>query len=148
MAARQGCSHDPRWRAGLIPHGRRDQPLLRQCYQLRPDVARRLLYTSYRIALTVGADTLNRPPSWTGEGVMKARRLIESADFPPETLSVMYLAFDEAWAEVSHHFGEDRHATERTRLAHAILAIAREDSSDVAKLKADALQVYALSYRV
>jgi hypothetical protein len=81
------------------------------------------------------------------ETQLKARRLIEGSDFSPETLKVIYRAFDEAWAEVSHHFGEDRHAHERKRLAHAVLAIAREDSMDVDQLKADALQVYALSYR-
>jgi hypothetical protein len=58
---------------------------------------------------------------------MKARRLIESSDFPPEALHVMFQAFDEAWAEVSHHFATDEaeKVDARTRLAHAILAVAR-----------------------
>ena len=32
---------------------------------------------------------------------MKARRLIESSDYEPETLKVIYKAFDAAWVEVS-----------------------------------------------
>ena len=60
---------------------------------------------------------------------MKARRLIETSTFEPETLQVLYKAFDDAWAEISHHF--DGHSEDaRTRLAHAILLVAREDSKD------------------
>ena len=80
---------------------------------------------------------------------MKARRLIESSDFPPEALHVMFQAFDEAWAEVSHHFATDEAEKEhaRTRLAHAILAVARGDSDNVERLKNEALQVMAMGYR-
>jgi len=35
----------------------------------------------------------------------------------------------------------------RTRLAHAVLAVAREDSTDAEQLKRDSLQVMALAYR-
>ena len=55
---------------------------------------------------------------------MKARRLIEDSDYAPETLTVIYQAFDDAWAEVAGHFDEDQHANERLRLAHAILVVA------------------------
>ena len=30
---------------------------------------------------------------------MKARRLLEGATYPPETLAVVFKAFDQAWAE-------------------------------------------------
>jgi hypothetical protein len=59
----------------------------------------------------------------------------------------MFQAFDEAWAEVSHHFAADeaekQHA--RTRLAHAILAVARRDSDNVERLKNEALHVMAMA---
>jgi hypothetical protein len=77
---------------------------------------------------------------------VKARRLIETSTFEPETLQVLYKAFDDAWAEISHHF--DGHSEDaRTRLAHAILLVAREDSKDADRLKDAALQVMALGSR-
>ena len=59
------------------------------------------------------------------------------------------LAFDDAWAEISHHFAGEDTATEhaRMRLAHAVLIVAREDSNDADRLKNDALQVMALAYK-
>jgi hypothetical protein len=78
---------------------------------------------------------------------MKARRLIESSAYGPETLRALYTALDDAWTEIAHHFAENDHAHARMRLAHALLAVAREDSRDPKQLKNDALQVMALSYR-
>ena len=78
---------------------------------------------------------------------MKARRLIESSAYGPETLHVLYQALDEAWVEIAHHFGEEDSVHARMRLAHALLAIAREDSRDPKLLKKGALQVMALGYR-
>ena len=80
---------------------------------------------------------------------MKARRLIEASVLDPETLQVVYNAFDLAWTEISHHFAGDEDGTEhaRMRLAHAVLVVAREDSNDPEKLKNAALQVMALAYR-
>jgi hypothetical protein len=77
---------------------------------------------------------------------VKARRLIEASTFEPETLQVVYKAFDDAWAEIAHHFA-DCHEQARMRLAHAVLIVAREDSDDPNRLKNDALQVMALAYR-
>jgi hypothetical protein len=78
---------------------------------------------------------------------MKARRLIESSAYGPETLEVLYKALDDAWAEIAHHFAEEDRARARMRLAHALLAVAREDSKDSEQLKNGALQVMALGYR-
>ena len=80
---------------------------------------------------------------------MKARRLIESAAYEPETLQVMFQAFDQAWAEIAANFGDDPKDIEqgRMRLAHAILIVAREDSTDAKSLENDALAVMALAYR-
>ena len=77
---------------------------------------------------------------------MKARRLIEGSTYGPETLLVLYKAFDDAWAKIAHHFDE-RPEDARVRLAHALLVVAREDSRDPERLKTDALQVMALGYR-
>jgi hypothetical protein len=44
-----------------------------------------------------------------GVGVceMKARALIDGASFGPEALKAMGQAFDQAWAEIEAHFGDD-----------------------------------------
>ena len=80
---------------------------------------------------------------------MKARRLIESSLYEPETLEVIVKAFDEAWSEVAEHFGSEPRSIEeaRARLAHACLIVSREDSDDADQIKRDALQVMALAYR-
>jgi len=80
---------------------------------------------------------------------VKARRLLESSTFEPETLQVIFEAFDAAWAEIAEHFAGDEPAAEdaRLRLAHAVLIVARPDSSDASGLKNDALQVMALAAR-
>ncbi len=79
--------------------------------------------------------------------VMKARRLIEASTFQPETLAVLFKAFDDAWSEFEPHLAGDEAATEqaRLRLAHAVLILAREDDDDPEKVKNDALQVMALA---
>ena len=42
---------------------------------------------------------------------------------------------------------QNRSRTRRTRLAHACLIVARDDSDDPERIKMDALQVMALAYR-
>ena len=76
---------------------------------------------------------------------MRARHLLEGS-VEPETLHVAYSAFDGAWAEIAHRFGGDRDGA-RQRLAHAILAVMQSDSTDVERVKRDALEVIALAYR-
>lgn len=80
---------------------------------------------------------------------MQARRLIENSAFEPAILHVIFQAFDDAWAEIAHHFNGDSREVEqaRTRLAHAVLIVARDGSDDPERLKDDALQVMALAYR-
>jgi hypothetical protein len=77
---------------------------------------------------------------------MQARKLIAGSTYGPETMRVIGAAFDEAWAAISHHFASDDHASQeaRVRLAHAVLAVAHEDSRDTEELKDAALQVMAL----
>ena len=80
---------------------------------------------------------------------MKARRLIDGASFGPGTLKVVCEAFDQAWAEIAGNFGNTPIEIEsaRLRLAEAMLSLATEGSTDVAALKAGALQAMALDYR-
>ncbi len=78
---------------------------------------------------------------------MSARQLIGKT-FDPTTLVVMGAAFDRAWSEIAHHFGETDADVARSRLAEAILIVAADhECHDIAELKADALQVLALTYR-
>lgn len=80
------------------------------------------------------------------ESLMKARRLIESSALSGETLHVVFQAFDAAWAEIADHFYDDPEIeTARLRLAHAVLAVANDESRDVEQLKNNALQVMALN---
>ena len=80
---------------------------------------------------------------------MEARRLIESSSYGPNTLHVIFQAFDEAWAEIGKTFGDDAQDIQqgRMRLAHAILAVAGADSDDAESLKDNALQVMTMRKR-
>jgi hypothetical protein len=76
------------------------------------------------------------------------RLFIEGAAFDPTTLVVIGTAFDRAWSDIEHHFGETDADLARSRLAEAILIVAADDEShDIAALKTEALQVLALTYR-
>jgi hypothetical protein len=80
---------------------------------------------------------------------MQARRLIDGASFGPDTLKVVGQAFDQAWAEIAENFGNDASAIEngRLQLADAMLSIANEKSTNVAALKAGALEAMAMQRR-
>jgi hypothetical protein len=80
---------------------------------------------------------------------MKARQLIEGATYGPETLKVIGKAFDDAWSEIAGHFSRDglQAQSVRLRLAHAVLAVARDDSRDSDEVKNAALQIMAMNYR-
>jgi hypothetical protein len=80
---------------------------------------------------------------------MGARHAIEGAVFDPNMLSVIGLAFDRAWSEIAHHFGETDAQTARSRLAEAVLiaATTTTPSCDVDALKNEGLQILALAYR-
>lgn len=75
---------------------------------------------------------------------MLARKLLENASFTPETLTLIFNAYDTAWREVAHLFPDGQEVA-RTRLAHAILVVASENVRDPEILKNDALQVLALA---
>jgi hypothetical protein len=79
---------------------------------------------------------------------MKARKLIEGASFDPPTVAVIGEAFDRARSEISSHFHQDGQTERaRIRLAHCVLAVADEESRDPERLKRQALEIMALTYR-
>ena len=77
---------------------------------------------------------------------MKARGMIGGASFNPDVLKVLYHAFDDAWAEISPEYGGDQRRIEgaRINLAHAVLAVASENSRDAEHVKTLALQVFRM----
>jgi hypothetical protein len=80
---------------------------------------------------------------------MEARRLIGNAAFGPETLKIVGLAFDEAWATVERRFSHSPQATEAARLSLAsiVLRLVKEGDSDPATLRGAALQIFAVASR-
>jgi hypothetical protein len=60
---------------------------------------------------------------------MKVRSIIGKAPFRPETLKILFRAYDDAWAAVPANFGDDPSVIERARvrLADALLSVASED---------------------
>jgi hypothetical protein len=75
---------------------------------------------------------------------MEARRLIEGASYGPDTLNVLFRAFDEAWTILAPRYGGDAPAigAARIRLANILLGLARDEDRDVAALRDAALQLY------
>jgi hypothetical protein len=84
------------------------------------------------------------------EDLMKARQIVESGSFGPETLKVAYQAFDEAWQCIASSIGNDPVSIEaaRVKLANAILAVCQEQSRDPHALKTAALAILARDYRL
>jgi hypothetical protein len=75
-------------------------------------------------------------------------RQLESRVFGPQTLYEITAAFDTAWSEIAHHFGDTDVDAARSHLAQAILIIAADQRCrDTDDLKTEALQVLALTYR-
>jgi hypothetical protein len=87
-------------------------------------------------------------PRKVGDGAVKARQLIASASYGPEALKVLGQAFDNAWAEIAHHFQDPPEIeAARLRLANVILDLARQGTRDPEGLKNLALQMLSLTYR-
>lgn len=76
---------------------------------------------------------------------MPIRKLVERGSYAPETLAVIFEAFDSAWADIASRFGTDDPAAlefARTRLAQAILAVAKPDSANASELKLEAIAAF------
>jgi hypothetical protein len=78
---------------------------------------------------------------------MQARQLIENAAYGPETLTVLFQAFDAAWEDIACNYGNNPSAVEaaRTNLATIILGMACEGRGDPVAIKNAALQAMGLS---
>jgi hypothetical protein len=82
---------------------------------------------------------------------VKARLLIGNRAYGPDTLKVLFKAFDDAWDAVAPDVSSRAEAIEaaRLKLANIILSLASEDSNDAERIKDTALQVMAaIGYRV
>ena len=72
---------------------------------------------------------------------MKARQFLQNAVHKPETLQVVFAAFDAAWAELENDFPERTARDEaRQQLARALLAVVTSDTTDPLDLKERALK--------
>ena len=74
-----------------------------------------------------------------------ARRLLGAAPYGPDTLSILFKAFDGAWDEIKSEIGElpDRAEVARLSLATIILDLAKSGMiADADHLKAIALQAF------
>jgi hypothetical protein len=60
-------------------------------------------------------------------GLVKARLLISNASYGPDSLKILFEAFDNAWQQLAPACGNDPQAVEatRVRLAETILALAQ-----------------------
>ena len=74
---------------------------------------------------------------------MKARQLIGDCAYGPETLKVLFKAFDDAWEEIEANFdtGSGARDAARIELATVVLDLASEDSRDPDQIKQLALQI-------
>jgi hypothetical protein len=79
---------------------------------------------------------------------MKARNLIYGAVYGPDAIKVIAEAFESAWGDIASRYDGAEEIVERVRLrlAHAVLAVADENSRDVGELKQKALQVMSLNW--
>jgi hypothetical protein len=76
---------------------------------------------------------------------MKARKLIEGSSYDPDTLRILFQAFDDAWAQVSPTISSSRPEAAieaaRMKLAHIILGLARRNTRDAKQLTEAAVQL-------
>ena len=73
---------------------------------------------------------------------MRIRQLFRSTVHQPETLQVVFAAFDMAWAELENGVPVDNREDERHRLATAMLSFVTENMTDPVELKNMTLAVY------
>jgi hypothetical protein len=81
---------------------------------------------------------------------MMGRRLLDAAPYDPETLSVLFEAFDSAWDEIKSEIGElpDKAEAVRLSLATVVLDLAKSGIiADADELKDIALRTLRTSRR-
>ena len=81
---------------------------------------------------------------------MQARTLIADSSYGPDTLKVLFQAFDEAWKEVAPLTGQNEMAVEaaRLRLASIVLTVATSESRDAEQIKSAALILMNMGRKV
>jgi hypothetical protein len=81
---------------------------------------------------------------------MKARQLIADSSYGPDTLKVLFQAFDEAWKVVAPQTGQDEMAVEaaRLKLASIVLTVATRESRDAEQIKNAALILMNMGRKV
>ena len=72
---------------------------------------------------------------------MKARQLVADSSYGPDSLKVLFQAFDEAWKEIAPRTSQDEVAVEaaRLKLASIVLIVATNESRDAEQIKNTAL---------
>ena len=72
---------------------------------------------------------------------MKASQLIADSSYGPDSLKVLFQAFDEAWKEIAPRTSQDEVAVEaaRLKLASIVLIVATNESRDAEQIKNTAL---------
>ena len=75
---------------------------------------------------------------------MRARKLINGSHLDPDTLRVVFEAFDQAWETIAPIYSKPEDIeVARLKLAEAVLSLAQNGATEVAVLKEGALAVYA-----
>ena len=93
---------------------------------------------------------IDYPQRGLGLRQMKAHHLVHSAAYGPETLKILFKAFDDAWDEVKPTVSKRPRAIEaaRLRLANILLSLVKEDSRDPTQLKNEAIQILLLRRQI
>jgi hypothetical protein len=78
----------------------------------------------------------------------KARRMIESATFDPDTLNTLRRAFDEAWAVVAGDYWNNPQSKEDARacLASIMIGLAKDGQLGTDQLKKTAIRLMRQAY--
>lgn len=92
------------------------------------------------------------PPAITSERnrfrhMLSPTSVDSSGAYGPEILSAIQMAFDQAWSVVGGNYAPPDTERARHRLAKSLLSVADENGGDVERMKREALQAMALSYR-
>ena len=76
-----------------------------------------------------------------------ARDLIEESSYGPETLKVLYQAFDEAWETMAEKYANDPDLAEiaRIKLANSIMSFPVEEITTAKQIRDSSLQIMALA---
>jgi hypothetical protein len=77
-----------------------------------------------------------------------ARELIDESSYGPETLKILYQAFDDAWEALAPMYAGDPDRAEiaRLKLANTILSFPIEEITNAEQIKNSSLQIVALGH--